>query len=162
MGNEASSALQAMQGVATIQNAEAQTEQTKAQTLATLADVRRINAQSGLTTAQQAEIDQRVREQLYGWDSGLTQSNMRNEQAIKAYGVESSHYGAIRSRYDAETSRYGSQLEGLKLPEAEGQAAYHRGLNSLISGGQSSAKAAAQLGAGLYNKAAPFLRRFAR
>lgn len=141
LGAAASSAISAAQALAGVEQANASTDYTKAQTAAVATQVELMKSQAGLTTAQRAEVEQKVAEMLYGWNHGFTQRNISNQSHIK-----SRETNIIDEKWRQElekTKQEGMHTSYLALerPMRVGEAQLHETLNREVVGGGTSAKA---------------------
>lgn len=132
LGGAASSAISAASALAGVEQLDAATGKTKAETAAIATQVELMKTQAGLNTAQRAEVEQRVRDQLYQWDTGYRQSNIRNEAELKAREVN------IKDE-EWRQKQVGTEYQRLEGPARVGEARMHEFLNRELVGGGSSA-----------------------
>lgn len=132
IGAGVNSALQALGALTGVKQVEAATEESKARTLFTLADINRSKTQAGLNSADTARIDNLSRQLEYDWSQGFWQARLRNQTDREAYQTKSEEQRSIQSRIDTE-------YKGYERPGRQGEAKFMELLNQAGSGGGSTA-----------------------
>lgn len=139
IGQGVSTAIQGLGAVMAAQQTEAQTEQTKAQTLATIAEIQRIKSQAGLNSADTARIDALTRQIEHDWASGLFQTRLRNQterEGWQTWGEKSKAYQEDQRKEQEDTRTQYLRMEG---PQRLGEMRTHQMLNDAAVGGGTSA-----------------------
>lgn len=140
-----SSALGALSTMAGVQQAEAQTENIKAQTLGAIAQVEKIKADTTLSQAQRDQLDQLVKRLSYGWESGLAQRDIRNQSDQVASETRIKDQQGQQS--DEKTTQTKLETDSMRrdIPRQQSLKEFHQMLQNALPGGSSSASGMAQL-----------------
>ena len=135
------SGLSALNTLTGIEQMEAGTKESQARTLAQIAEVKRIESQANLNSADTARLGMLTRQMEYAWANDLFQRTTAADtvyQERRSHGEYLRNLGAREQAYqEGVKSRY-LDLEG---PERTGAYQYHKMLNENMTGGASSASA---------------------
>ena len=145
IGSGVSSALSAYSTLNQAESVSAQTENTKAQTLSTIADIERIKAQAGLNSAQTKNLDQLTEQLTWSWKQGLTQLGMQSDVSEKGSSAVKRGWEANKAETDSRTARSEEEITRLGIPKAKADADYQQLMMRLLQGGSSSAAGASSM-----------------
>ncbi|WNK13293.1 MAG: DNA pilot protein [Microvirus sp.] len=139
IGTGVSSAVNALSSLTGVEQAEAQTEESKARTLAQIAEVSRIKSQAALNSADQARIEQMIKEMQWDWGEGYKQARLRNQTDREASETISANERRAQEAERTRQERSNTDYLEMERPEREGLWQYHEMLNDNLRGGASSA-----------------------
>lgn len=140
LGGAASSAISAASALAGVEQLDAQSEKTRAETAAIATQVELWKTQAGLTSAQRAEVEQRVKEAIHFWNGGFTQQGVYNKRVLEGQEIARGQYSQDLAEIEKEAKEIGLDYLKLERPARVGESKMHEFLNREVVGGASSAQ----------------------
>lgn len=139
IGAGLSSALETYRTLVQARQVEAMTDTQRAQTLNVLADTQQKAASTELTSAQRADLLNKIKEFDYGWNEGYRQQNIRNEAQIQAYKTAGDQFYPALKGEEWKQAHKKSQFMDLEMAGRMSESEFNEMLNDAVRGGANSA-----------------------